>query len=121
MKSATILAHAHVLAKMNNRYKGSVRIMKLYVKDMASNVIHEIGSDRHDSLMLIDGGLFYYNLHNGEGTYGGGYKFCDKNGNTDYDNEEQDNFYHIGFSEEKFRKQYEKEMELLKKVLENDK
>ena len=44
--------------------------MKLYVKDMASNVVHEVGSDRHDSLMLIDGGLFYYNLHNGEGTYG---------------------------------------------------
>ena len=52
---------------------------------------------------------------------GGGYKFCDKNGNTDYGNEEQDNFYHIGFSEEKFRKQYEKEMKLLKKVLENGK
>ena len=62
--------------------------------------------------------LFYYNLHNGEGTYGGGYKFCDKNGNTDYDNEEQDNFYHLGFSEEKFRKRYEKEMELLRKVFE---
>lgn len=95
--------------------------MKIYVKDMASNVVHEVGSDRHDSLMLIDGGLFYYNLHNGEGTYDGGYKFCDKNGNTDYDSEEYDNFYHLGFSEEKFRKQYEKEMKLLKKVFENDK
>ena len=118
MKSATILEHVPVLVKMNNRYKRGVRRMKIYVKDMASNVIHEVGSDRHDSIMLIDGGLFYYNLHNGEGTYGGGYKFCDKNGNTDYGNEEQDNFYHIGFSEEKFRKQYEKEMELLKEMLE---
>ena len=120
MKSVMILAHVPALVKMNNRYKGSSRIMKIYVKDISSNVVHEVGSDRHDSLMLIDGGLFYYNLHNGEGTYDGGYKFCDKNGNTDYDSEEYDNFYHLGFSEEKFRKQYEKEMKLLKEVLEDE-
>ena len=92
--------------------------MKIYVKDMASNVVHEVGSDRHDSLMLIDGGLYYYNLQCGEGTYGSGYKFCDENGNTDYDNEELDNFYHIGFSEERFKEQYEKDMKKLKEVLE---
>ena len=117
MKSATILAHVPALVKMNNRYKRGARIMKIYVKDMDSNVVHEVGSDRHDSLMIIDGGLFYYNLHNGEGTYGGGYKFCDQNRNTDDGNEEKENFYHLGFSEEKFRKQYEKDMKLLKKVL----
>ena len=95
--------------------------MKIYVKDTLNGSIHQVGTDRHDSLVLIDGGLFYYNLQNGEGTYGGGYLFCTEDGNTDFNNEEYDNYYHIGFTEEKFKKQYEKNMGKLLEVKHNEK
>lgn len=91
--------------------------MKIYVKDMLTNHFHEVGSDRHDSLLIVNGGLQYYNLQCGEGTEFGDYKFCDKNGNTDFDDAEGECYYHIGFSEEKFKEQYEKDMEKLKKLI----
>jgi len=91
--------------------------MKIYVKDTHSGRVHQVGTDRHDSLVIIDGGLHYYNLQCGEGTYGGGYQFCTEDGNTDFNNEEHDNYYHIGFTEERFKKQYEEDMEKLKKLI----
>ena len=91
--------------------------MKIFVKDTHSGRVHQVCTDRHDSLTLFDGGLYYYNLQNGEGTMGGGYQFCTKDGNTNFNNEEHDNYYHIGFTNEKFKEQYEKDMEKLKEVL----
>lgn len=91
--------------------------MKIFVKDTETGKVHQVGTDRHDSLTLIDGGLHYYNLQCGEGTYGGGYQFCTENGNTDFNNEEYDNYYHIGFTEERFKKQYEENMKKLKEII----
>ena len=85
--------------------------MKLFVKDITTGRIHQVGTDRHDSLMIVDGGLYYYNLQNGEGTYGGGYQFCNETGNTDFYNEEYDYYYNIGISEEK--KQYKQDIKNL--------
>lgn len=79
--------------------------MKIYVKDMMTNRFHEVGTDRHDSLLIVDGGLQYYNLQCGEGTQFGSYKFCDENGNVEFDDAEGECYYHIGFSED-FKKQY---------------
>lgn len=65
-------------------------MMNLWVKDKSSGVIHQIGTDVHDSLVYIDGKVEYYNLQNGEGTMGddlGGYEFVEQpdfNGFDDY-------------------------------------
>ena len=56
-------------------------MMNLWVKDKSSGVIHQIGTDVHDSLVYIDGRVEYYNLQNGEGTMGdnlGGYEFVEQ-------------------------------------------
>lgn len=94
--------------------------MKIFVKDTYTGRVHEVGSDSHDSLILIDGGLHYYNLQNGEGTYGGGYAFCTENGNIDFNNDEYDNYYHIGFSSKEFEEQHNKNLQKLMKVLFGD-
>lgn len=92
--------------------------MKIYVKDSLYNVVHEVGTDRHDSLIVENGCLYYYNLQNGEGTRFGGYKFCDKYGNTNYNNKEYDNYYHIGFSCEEYEEKYNNQIKGTQKELE---
>lgn len=67
--------------------------MRLYVKDTYTNKVREVGLNRHDALWVVNGALHYRNFQNGEGTLGGGYVWCDKNGNTDFDNEEYDSYY----------------------------
>ena len=56
--------------------------MKLFVKDNTTGRVHEVGTNVHDSLWLMDdGSIHYYNLQCGEGTYGGaisGFSFCDE-------------------------------------------
>lgn len=69
--------------------------MNIYVKNNLNGIIHRVGDDRHDSLIIEDGKLSYYNLQCGEGTRFGGYSFCDKNGNTDFENDCYDNYYPI--------------------------
>ena len=43
-------------------------IINLWVKDKSSGNIHQVGTDVHDSLDLMDGEVHYYNLQNGCGT-----------------------------------------------------
>ena len=93
---------------------------KIYVKDLFNGFVHEVGSNCHDSLILIDGGLFYHNLQNGDGTYKcGNYKFCDKTGNTEYNNDYSDNYYMIGFLHKGYEKQHQElKSQLLKDIIE---
>ena len=67
--------------------------MRLYVKDMITDDVREVGLDRHDALYLYEGGLFYRNYQNGEGTMHGGYQWCTKDGSVAFDNEEYDGYY----------------------------
>ena len=53
---------------------------RLWVKDNENGCVHEVGTDKHDSLWVgSDGIVRYYNMQNGEGTECGGYSFvpCD--------------------------------------------
>lgn len=43
-------------------------LMNIWVKDKSSGHIHQVGTDLHDSLVLMDGKVEYYNLQNGCGT-----------------------------------------------------
>jgi hypothetical protein len=43
-------------------------LINIWVKDNDSGVIHQVGTDRHDSLEMINGRVEYYNLQNGCGT-----------------------------------------------------
>ena len=61
-------------------------MLKLFIKDRETGVVHEYGTNPHDSLIVhSDGSLSYYNLQTGEGTMFGAYCFCDKNGNDPMD------------------------------------
>lgn len=96
--------------------------MKIYVKDTHTGSVHEVGSNKHDSLIIENGALYYRNLQNGEGTRCGGYVFCTSDGQSDFNNDEYDNYYHVGFSEKKYQKQYEEDIKKLHQMLlESDK
>lgn len=84
--------------------------MNIYVKNNLNGIIYRVGDDRHDSLIIEDGKLSYYNLQCGEGTRFGGYSFCDKNGNTNFENDCYDNYYPINLDsvEKKFLNKIEK-------------
>lgn len=43
-------------------------LINIWVKDNDSGVIHQVGTDQHDSLEMINGRVEYYNLQNGCGT-----------------------------------------------------
>ena len=58
-------------------------MIRLWVKDMYSGSVHEVGTNRHDSLVVWDGRLEYENLQNGDGTCGDGYRFCNAKGETE--------------------------------------
>ena len=55
-------------------------MIRLFIRDNDTNYVHEIGTDVHDSLILIDGAIHYYNLQNGCGSLGGTYSFCNEDG-----------------------------------------
>lgn len=57
-------------------------VIRLWVKDMTNGRVHEVGTDRHDSLLIWGGRLEYQNLQNGDGT-GDGYRFCNAAGETE--------------------------------------
>ncbi len=78
--------------------KRNLYVVRLYVKDNETGYIHEVGSNIHDRLIIIDGALHYYNYQNGCGTYGnklysGTYSFCDKDGNIALDFGEYNSVY----------------------------
>ncbi len=51
-------------------------LMNIWVKDKSSGKVHQVGTDVHDSLEVIDGVIIYRNLQNGE-ISGGDYEFVD--------------------------------------------
>lgn len=61
-----------------------IRIPIIKVRDTASksNTEHIVGTDTHDSLIIEDNAIHYFNLQNNEGTrYNGDYKFVGIEGN----------------------------------------
>ena len=61
----------------------------MYIKDLTTGSIREYGKDQHDSLMISHDGKFlqYYNLHNGEDSYMGNYRFVTEDGVVPKDDE----------------------------------
>ena len=58
-------------------------LMNIWVRDKSSGYIHQVGTDVHDSLELMDGKVEYYNMQNGDGTpYG--YEFVEAPDLDDY-------------------------------------
>jgi len=60
-------------------------MLRLWVKDNASGMVHEYGTNRHDSLVLQeDGSLHYENIQCCAGTRypEEGYSFCREDGTT---------------------------------------
>ena len=58
-------------------------MIKLFVKDKLLGGVHEVGTNRHDSLILNDGFIQYYNLQNGEGSGDcGDYEFVNEDGSA---------------------------------------
>lgn len=51
-------------------------LCNIWVEDTFSGTVHQVGTDPHDSLMLLEGAVHYENLQNG-GTLGGEYKFIE--------------------------------------------
>lgn len=64
----------------------------IYIKDLLAdkNQVRIYGTNHHDSLKISDDGRFlsYYNLQNGDGSFLGDYRFCDKDGLLPCDNKE---------------------------------
>lgn len=59
-------------------------LMNIWVRDTASGCVHQVGTDRHDSLVMIYGAVHYVNLQCMEGTLGGGYEFVEAPDVDDY-------------------------------------
>lgn len=58
-------------------------LMNIWVRDKSDGHIHQVGTDVHDSLELLDGKVEYYNMQNGDGTpYG--YEFVEAPDLDDY-------------------------------------
>ena len=55
-------------------------IANIWVRDNITGRIHQVGTDTHDSLDVIDGKVEYMNMQNGCGTCGdtGGYSFIEE-------------------------------------------
>jgi hypothetical protein len=43
-------------------------LMNIWVRDKSNGHIHQVGTDVHDSLVMMDGAVHYCNLQNGCGT-----------------------------------------------------
>jgi hypothetical protein len=59
-------------------------LMNIWVRDKESGTIHQVGTDVHDGLELLDGKVEYYNIQNGCGTLGGVYEFVEAPDLDDY-------------------------------------
>ena len=81
--------------------------LQIFIKDNSTGMIHEYGSDCHDTLLLSeDGSLHYYNLHTGEGSKFGSYSFCMEDGSDPRDVPDYRclPFLNIGGTKRKFKK-----------------
>lgn len=74
-------------------------MLRLYVKDNNSGVVHEYGTDPHDSLILQeDGSLHYYHLQCGCGTMfpEDGFSFCLSDGTVPDAMDQADMYLDVG-------------------------
>ena len=96
--------------------------MEIYIKDTYNGHIHKLGSNCHDSLYVNDEGhIDYLNLQCCEGTRFGGYIFCDRNGNDLRDWVEDYNYLGIGKSIGYSQESYEKALEDITKLVNENK
>ena len=59
-------------------------LMNLWVRSTDDGFIHQVGTDRHDSIELFDGKAEYVNIQSMTGTYGGDYEFVEAPDVDDY-------------------------------------
>lgn len=59
-------------------------LINIWVKDNCTGIVHQVGTDPHDSLDSLEGKVEYYNLQNGDGTPTG-YSFVPPPGGYDMD------------------------------------
>lgn len=52
-------------------------LVNIWVRDKYDGYVHQVGTDEHDSLELMDGKVEYVNLQCMCGTCGGDYEFVD--------------------------------------------
>ena len=50
----------------------------IWVRDTFDNRVHQVGTEQHDSLMMLDGVIHYENLQNGGGTFDNSYEFVEQ-------------------------------------------
>ena len=94
-------------------------LMNIWVRDKSDGHIHQVGTDVHDSLGLMDGKVEYYNLQNGDGTpYG--YEFVEAPDLDDYVSFTPETLYlHREIVHKDFLKVLEKIKDNTKKLLED--
>ena len=61
-------------------------LVNIWVKDNCTGIVHQVGTDPHDSLDSLDGKgvVQYVNMQCMEGTMGGGYSFVESPDLDDY-------------------------------------
>lgn len=52
-------------------------LVNLWVRDKSNGYVHQVGTDQHDSLELINGKVEYVNIQGMCGTFGGDYEFVE--------------------------------------------
>ena len=52
-------------------------LLNIWVKDNCTGIVHQVGTDPHDSLECYNGVVQYVNMQCMEGTMGGGYSFVE--------------------------------------------
>lgn len=67
------------------RREGKIVLINLWVKDNYSGTIHQVGTDKHDSIEFIDGQVCYVNMQNMSSTLDDdGYSFVEAPNLDDY-------------------------------------
>ena len=88
--------------------------MSILIKDNQTGIIHEYGTNCHDSLHISGDGscLYYENMQNGDGSMCGGYSFVEDDGKIPNESETADAmhamcYFNIGGFRTEARKQGE--------------
>lgn len=58
--------------------------MNLWVRSADTGIVHQVGTDTHDSLELFDGNVEYVNIQSMTGTMSGEYEFVEAPDADDY-------------------------------------
>ncbi len=97
-------------------------LVNIWVKNKSSGVIHQVGTDVHDSLELFGDKVEYYNLQNGCGTgIGGEYEFIEAPDPDDYVSVTPDELYlNREMVHEELLKRLTKKEDALNKLLEGE-